>query len=379
MLNIILLGLTSLLTDASSEMVYPLIPLYLATRLGQSPAIIGLIEGFAESLASLVKVFSGNISDRVRRRKPLTIFGYSLSSAGRFILYFAQHWGLVFLARITDRFGKGVRTAPRDALIADSIANRFGMAYGLHRALDTAGAAIGVGLAIVLMKLYAENYSRVFLFATLPAIFGATLLFLTKEKIATHKSAFAKQEFSLKSFTKLPRRLKIFLIIVFIFALANSSNQFLLLRARNLGLSLTTVLLTYLVYNLVYGIFAYPIGSFSDRIGSKKTLVIGYALYGLVYLGFGLIHKPNFVWILFGIYGLYSAFTEGVGKALVASLAPESIRGTFLGLHATLTSIGLLPASILAGWLWNLLGASAPFYFGGGLGIIAAVGLFILL
>jgi MFS family permease len=376
-LNIILLGITSLLTDASTEMVYPLIPLYLSAKLGASPAIIGLIEGIAESLASLLKVFSGNLSDRLRKRKPLAIFGYTFSGLGKLILYVANAWGWVLTSRIVDRFGKGIRTAPRDALIADSTkSNQLGMAYGLHRAMDTIGAAIGVSLAIVLLSMNQGNFNQVFIWALIPALLGVFILFFTKERLAPIK--IVRKELSLK-WKVLPRRLKLFLIIVFLFALGNSSNQFLILRAKNLGLSIITVLLVYLFYNLIFGVFAFPIGKISDRIGRKKVLVIGYLVYGLVYFGFALGNSPELVWILFGIYGLYSAFTEGIEKALVAEVAPETYRGTLIGLHATLVGIGLFPASLLAGLLWSIWGASAPFYFGGALGLISAIGLAIIL
>ncbi|MDH5185541.1 MAG: MFS transporter [candidate division WOR-3 bacterium] len=377
MLNVILLGITSLLTDASTEMVYPLIPLYLSARLGASPAIIGLIEGIAESLASLLKVFSGNLSDRIRRRRPLAIFGYSFSSIGKLILYLANAWGGVLIARVVDRFGKGVRTAPRDALIADSTpSNKLGMAYGLHRAMDTIGAAIGVTLAIILMRMSQSNYPKVFLFALIPALLGVFFLFFTKERLMPNK---VDKKQPLLNWRVLPRRLKFFLLIIFLFALGNSSNQFLLLRAKDLGFSIFSVLLVYLFYNLMFGIFAFPIGKFSDRIGRKKVLIIGYLVYGLAYLGFAVAFKPEMVWLLFGIYGLYSAFTQGVEKALVAEIAPETIRGTMIGLHATVVGIGLFPASLLAGLLWNIWGASAPFYFGGVLGFISALGLALVL
>ncbi len=377
MLNIILLGITSLLTDVSTEMVYPLIPLYLSAKLGASPAIIGLIEGIAESLASLLKVFSGNISDRIRKRKPLAIFGYTFSSLGKLILYAANAWGWVLTSRIVDRLGKGIRTAPRDALIADSTKPKhLGMAYGLHRAMDTIGAAIGVSLAILLLTINQGNYNHVFIWALIPALLGVFILFFTKEKLAP--IIIARKKLSL-DWRVLPRRLKLFLIIVFLFALGNSSNQFLLLRAKNLGLSVITVLLVYLFYNLIFGVFAFPIGKISDRIGRKKVLIIGYLVYGLVYFGFALSNRTELVWVLFGIYGLYSAFTEGIEKALVAEVAPETSRGTLIGLHATLVGIGLFPASLLAGLLWSIWGASAPFYFGGALGVISAIGLAIIL
>ncbi len=358
-------------------MVYPLIPLYLSAKLGASPAIIGLIEGIAESLASLLKVFSGNISDRIRKRKPLAIFGYTFSSLGKIILYAANAWGWVLFSRIVDRLGKGIRTAPRDALIADSTKpKQLGMAYGLHRAFDTLGAAIGVSLAILLLTLNQGNYNNVFIWALIPALLGVSILFFTKDKLASIITIRKKLS---PHWRVLPRRLKLFLIIVFLFALGNSSNQFLLLRAKNLGLSIIAVLLAYLFYNLIFGVFAFPIGKISDRIGRKKVLIIGYLVYGLVYIGFALSNRPELVWVLFGIYGLYNAFTEGIEKALVAEVAPETFRGTLIGLHATLVGIGLFPASLLAGLLWSIWGASAPFYFGGALGVISAIGLAIIL
>jgi MFS family permease len=376
MFNVIILGIASLLTDISSEMVYPIIPFFLSS-LGAGPAVLGLIEGVAESLASLLKVFSGYFSDKIRKRKPLAIVGYASSTFGKLFLYLANSWGLVFLGRLTDRFGKGVRTAPRDALIADSTPqHKRGRAYGLHRALDTLGATIGVLLAYFLIKSNITNYSRIFLFSLIPAVLGVLILFVVREKIAT----VWKNRHSLKlSWRTLPLKLRLFLIVVFVFALGNSSNQFLILRAKSIGFSITSVLMLYLFYNLTYGILSYPIGRLSDKIGRKKILVVGYLIYGLVYLGFAIAGQPSILWLLFGIYGLYSAFTEGVEKAFVSDIAQENLRGTLIGLHATLIGIGLLPASIIAGGLWSLLGAAAPFYFGGLLGIVAAIGLAIVI
>lgn len=392
MLNIIFLGLCSLFTDIATEMVYPLIPLYLTLRLGATPAIVGLIEGIAESLASLLKVLSGYLSDRIRQRKPLAIFGYSVSVLGRVVLYLSNTWLMVFSARIIDRFGKGVRTAPRDALIADSIKeSKRGESYGLHRAMDTLGAAIGVFLAFLFIRQNPNNYSQIFLLSIIVAIVGIAFLFFTRERIQRDSSGSAEARPRLdaksearntkliQSWRLLPKKLKIFLLFVFLFALGNSSNQFLILRAKNLGFSVPMVLLLYLFYNLVYGFFSYPSGRLSDKISQKPLLVSGYLIYGLVYLGFAFVPNPVYLWLLFGIYGLYSAFTEGIEKALVSNLAPDNLRGTSIGLHATLVGIGLLPASLFAGLLWNLFGPSAPFYFGGLLGIIAGIGLFLIL
>ncbi|MFQ6058589.1 MAG: MFS transporter [Anaerolineae bacterium] len=379
MFNVIILGLTSFLTDTSTEMVYPLLPLYLTTRLGASPAIVGLIEGIAESLASLLKVFSGYISDRVGRRKPLAILGYASSTVGKFLLYLSTSWGWVLGGRVVDRFGKGVRTAPRDALIADSTAQaRRGGAYGLHRALDTAGAVVGVALAYYFLTAYRGDYTAVFLYSLIPAGLGVAILLLARERAGRIPVTSQAQSPSLR-WSALPRRLQAFLIVVLLFALGNSSNQFLLLRAQNLGFTAQTVLLLYLAYNLVYALISYPAGRLSDRIGRKTLLVLGYLFYGLVYLGFALVQAPAYVWSLFAAYGLYIAFTEGVEKALMADIAPLELRATLIGLHATFVGIGLLPASLLAGLLWNLFGAAAPFYFGGGLGLLAALGLWLVI
>ncbi|MDP9750038.1 MFS transporter [Thermoanaerobacter pentosaceus] len=376
MLNVIILGLTSLLTDISTEMVYPLIPLFLTSQLGASPTIVGIIEGFAESLASILKVFSGYISDKVGKRKPLAIAGYSFSTIGKMFLYFATSWGWVFLGRTSDRFGKGIRTAPRDALIAEAVdKENIGRAYGLHRALDTLGATIGIALAYYFLTSYKGDYKAVFMYSLIPAFLGVIVLFFAKESTVKHELS-KKLSFSWRS---LDRRLQMFLIVILIFALGNSSNQFLLLRAKNVGFSESDVILLYLVYNIVYMIFSYPMGRLSDKIGRKKLLIIGYFLYGIVYLGFAVFGFKSAMWILFSVYGLYIALTEGVEKALVAEISPSHLKATVIGLHATFTGIGLLPASFIAGILWDTLGVTAPFYFGGIMGVLAAIGLMIVL
>jgi MFS family permease len=377
MFNVIILGIASLLTDISTEMVYPLIPFFLTVKLSAGPAILGLIEGVAESSSSVLKVFSGYFSDKLGKRKPIAIIGYASSTFGKFFLYLANGWGMVFFSRLVDRFGKGVRTAPRDALIADSTpSNKRGMSYGLHRAMDTLGAAIGVLLAYLLIKANMTNYSRIFLFSLIPAMLAVIVLYFVKEQA---RKLWQQRDKIRLDWKRLPRNLRLFLIVVFIFALGNSSNQFLMLRAKNIGYSIPTVLLLYLFYNLVYGILSFPIGKLSDKIGRKTILVIGYLIYGAVYLGFAIIGKGAHLWLLFGAYGFYSAFTEGIEKAFVSDIAPQELRGTLIGLHATLVGIGLLPASLIAGGLWQLFGASAPFYFGGILGVLASIGLFLVI
>lgn len=376
MLNIVLLGLTSLLTDISSEMVYPILPIFLVNTLGASPAVLGFIEGIAESLASLLKVFSGYWSDKIRKRLPFTIFGYGSSTVGKLFLYLAATWHAVLIGRVIDRLGKGVRTAPRDAIIADSAPEgKRGAAFGLHRTMDTFGAVIGVTCAYFLVSSLRNPIRGIFLISLIPALIGLIFLFLIKEK---KEGPIQGKRIKLE-WGSLDKRLKLFLIFTFIFTLGNSSNAFLLLRAKDLGNPLPTVILLYLVYNLVYVFFSYPAAKLSDRIGRKKLLVAGYFFYGLVYLGFALNTSLAALWVLFGIYGLYMSFTEGVEKALVADIAPAQLKATTIGLHATLVGIGLLPASFLAGLLWKFFGPSAAFYFGGIMGITASAGLWFIL
>ncbi len=308
-----------------------------------------------------------------------TIWGYSFSALGKFFIYISGGWPFVFAGRVIDRFGKGVRVAPRDALIAESSSiDKRGAAFGLHRTLDTLGAIVGVGLAYYFFTFYKGDYKLVFLFSLIPAVLGVLVLFAVREKkvlVSTEAQSKLSPTYLIKNFKLLDRKLKLFLLITFIFTLGNSSNQFLLLRAKNIGFSAGTVILLYLVYNITYALSAYPLGRLSDRIGRKVVLVVGYFFYGLVYLGFALTQSDIFLWFLFGLYGLYIGFTEGVEKAFITDIAPSDKRATLIGLHATLLGIGLLPASLLAGLLWKAIAPAAPFFFGSAMGIMAAFGL----
>ncbi len=399
MLNVIILGIASFLTDVSTEMVYPLLPLYLTSVLGATPAIVGIIEGLAESTAALLRVFSGYFSDRLGTRKSLTIAGYGASAIGKFVLYISSTWPLVLFARLVDRFGKGIRTAPRDALIADSTdPKQRGAGFGLHRALDSMGAVVGVAIAYVLFISVREGFTFVFLISVIPAVLGVGALFFVREKRRQvdvlpepRKPEEGPEVKTQVGTTRQPwwhnlgaqwqaldGRLKAFILIVFLFNLGNSSNEFLLLRATTLGFDDAGAILLYLAYNVVYAVISYPAGRLSDRIGRKTLLVGGYLTYGLLYLGFA-VASHSWMLPLFALYGLYIAATDGVEKALVSDLAPVNFRATLIGLHATAVGVGLLPASVLAGFLWNAFGPSAAFFFGGALGLTAAVALWLFI
>lgn len=385
MSNVIILGITSLLTDISSEMIYPLIAVYLSS-LGTSPAIIGLIEGVAESLASLLKIFSGYFSDKIKKRKPFAVFGYSFSTIGKILLYISTGWTHVFLARIFDRFGKGIRTAPRDALIAESAEcsdNKKGKAFGLHRAMDTVGAASGVLLAYFFMTSWKGEYKTVFLWSMVPAVLGVAVLFFVRENRRTDAEQIrrtdAKLKISFKSFKYLDKKLKYFLLVTFLFTLGNSSNQFLFLRSKNLGFSISDIILLYFIYTIVHAIVSYPAGIISDKIGRKKLLIAGQLFYGLVYFGFAVITVKYIVWLLFAFYGVYAGLTEGIEKAFIADVSHPEQKATMMGLHATIVGVGLFPASFIAGILWSQFGPSAPFIMGGMTGILSAVLLLFLI
>jgi len=388
--NIFITGLTSLFTDISSEMVYPIIALYLKA-LGGSPAILGIIEGVAESTASILKVFSGALADRIGKRKPLAIAGYFLSTIGKILFFFANSWGLVFAGRFSDRFGKGVRTAPRDAMISESAeGNNQGKAFGIHRTLDTMGAVFGTLITFFFLfriqeaakqsgnlSFYIPTFRTIILLSLIPAVLGVVVLFFTIETGSGKKTA--SSPLSWASFRNLDRKLKVFLIATLLFTLGNSSDQFILLRASesDLGFSASSIILLYLLYNIIYMFISYPAGWLSDKIGRKWILISGFLLYSVTYYLIGF--TPTLLIPAMILYGLYIGMTEGVAKALVSELAPATSKATVIGLHATLLGIGLFPASLIGGLLWSALGPSATFLFGGSMTLLSAVILILFL
>ena len=374
--NVFVLGLVSFFNDVASEMIYPIVPIFLTSVLGAPVAIVGLIEGIAESTASVLKVVSGWLSDKWQKRKPFVVAGYSFSAISKILLSLAYSWPFVLFARFVDRFGKGTRTSARDALITESSENKVrGRAFGFHRTLDTLGAVVGPLIALLAIHFLDNNFRLIFFLAFIPAFIGILLLlFFVKEK---KKEANSLNTFHF-NWRELNPSFKIFLLISLIFALGNSSDAFLILRAQNLGLSLILVVLAYVFFNFTYAIFSMPAGIISDKIGPKKVLLAGFLLFSAVYLFFGLAHSSLLLWLLFPIYGIYMALTEGVGKAYISNLVPQEKVGTAFGVYQTTIGLCTFFASLIAGLLWTYIDVSTPFIFGSIMALISAF-LFIVL
>jgi len=374
MRNVIFLGLISLFTDLSSEMVYPLIPLYLTLVLGTSPAVVGVIEGIAESLASLLKVFSGYISDRFQKKKLLAFIGYAPGILYKLALILAGSWAGVLGARVIDRIGKGIRTAPRDVLVSESTdKDNMGRAFGIHKALDKLGAAAGILIAYFILLGMGSNFDfkLVFWISIIPAVIGLFMFFFVTEKKV--KRTTKKREAFWKNWGKVSGQLRLYLFVTLLFTLGNSSNAFILLKAYTVGFDTVNVILLYFVYSAVAAILSIPFGRLSDRIGRKKLLVWGYLTFTLCYLGFAFAPNAGVMIFSFVLYGVFTAMIIGVERAYIAEIAPPELKGTMLGLQATIVGIALLPASIVAGVLWEAFGAAMPFIFGASLSFAAAV------
>lgn len=371
--TVLVLGVASFLTDASSEMIFAVLPFFYLS-LGVAPAAVGLIEGIAESTASLLKVYSGWYSDRIGKRKVFVTGGYGFSAFSKLLFAFAATWTQVLFVRFLDRVGKGLRTSPRDALIADSTDKQvYGKAFGFHRTMDTAGAVLGVLIALALISFL--SYREIFLAAAIPAFLAViVVIFFVKEIVAQPK----KVSFVL-TFNSSTREFKIFLAIATIFALANFSYVFFMLKAKALGVPDSQVIMLYLLFNIAYAVLAMPAGMLSDKMSRKTVIMLGYTTFAIVCAGFFFATALIQVIALFALYGLYFALMEGVQKAYVADLVPAEVRGTSFGIFNTVLGLAALPASLIAGTLWQYLGVSATFAYGAALSFFAALLLALLL
>ncbi|MBN2003990.1 MAG: MFS transporter [Anaerolineae bacterium] len=382
--NVWAVSLTSFFMDISSEMVINLLPLFLSSVLGIKTNIIGLIEGIAEATSSVLKVFSGWLSDKLHARKWLAVAGYGISALSKPFFWFASSWGVVAGARWADRVGKGVRTAPRDALVADSIDEKQrGLAFGFHRAADTAGAMLGLCIALLVIwltqrdvaTLSRSTFQTIVLISLIPAALAVIALAVGTQEVAVTKTRALPRI----SFKNLGKRFALFMLIVGIFDLGNSSDAFLVLRAQERGLSVMGILGMLITFNLVYTLISTPAGAFSDKIGRRRVIIGGWLVYAAIYLGFALAREGWHIWLLYVIYGIYYGLAYGTTKAMVADIVPEDLRGTAYGTYNAILGILDFPASLIAGILWQGLGGwdgfgpSAPFLFGAALSLIAAV------
>lgn len=391
--NVWTLTTTSFLTDVSSEMLFNLLPVFLFTVLGMRTTFIGLIEGFSAAATSLIQIISGRISDETSKRKPLTVAGYSISAFAKPLFILTTTWYGILGVRFVERLGKGIRTPPRDALLAESVdeADR-GLGFGIHRAGDTLGAVVGIAIALLILvlvqpdqdELLRDTFQLIVLMSLVPALLGVVVLITgTKDIKREPATEAATVDGETSSYRHLSRRFLLFLFIVLVFSLGNSSDAFLILRASTTGLGPAGILGMMMVFNLVYALVAVPAGALSDRIGRRNILSLGWIIFALTYFGFALVSSGWQAWILIVIYGAYYGMTEGVAKAYIADLAPDPQRGRAYAAFSATVGFMALPASFLAGLLWqgwgawDGLGRGAPFIFGALTALLSAVMLMI--
>jgi len=367
--QVIILSFVSLFTDIASEMLYPVTPIFMASILGANMAVIGLLEGIAEVVSGFFKGYFGVLSDKLKKRSIFISLGYGLSALSKPLPGIFPNLQAIITARISDRLGKGIRTAPRDALLASHAEGNSGAVFGFHRGMDTLGAAIGPALALVLLAVYPQNYPLVFLVAFIPSLFAVAFTFFVKENFLSGKKE--KEKLSVKIFLKqAPREYKFILSILVLFSFANSSDVFLILKSKSISGSDTLAIISYICYNIVYAASSYPLGVISDKAGKKNVFTFGLLIFSVVYFGFALTDHFTVAILLFILYGVYAASTEGITKAWVADVVPDTLRGTAIGLLTMLSSFAVMLGSVFAGLLWDAFGSSAPFYFSGSIAFV---------
>jgi MFS family permease len=367
--NIFLTGLTSFLTDTSVKMVYSVMPMFLLS-IGASKTSLSLIEGIAESTASILKSISGYWSDKIGKNKPFMLIGYGLSSLIMPLYAFAIAPVQVLFLRFAERVGKGIRTAPRDSLIAGSVSNgETGKSFGVQKAMDNMGAIIGPTLAFIILLFFSNNYRLIFLLSGIPALFGILVIIFGIKDVKNKKENLIKK-FRFGDFNK---KFYLFLGILFVFNLGNSTDALLMVKANEIGVKVLFIPLVYLITSIVSVVLAIPIGTLSDKIGKERLLIGGFLIYAFVYFGFGMTKNVGVILMLFAMYGLYSAMTDGVQKAYISDIIDENKKGTGLGIYNALLGITLLPASLLAGYLYDHINSDIPFYFGACTAVLSSI------
>ncbi len=390
--NVFFLGIVSFLTDVSSEMIFTLVPLFLCNVLGAATTVVGLIGGLSESIDALFRMFSGWFSDRIGKRKSLAVAGYTVSTIAKPFMYLASTWGMVLGVRFGDRVGKGIRTSSRDALLADSAPpGERGRSFGFHRAMDTSGAVTGLAIAAVVVYLVQgdgglglslKTYQWLVLIGIVPAVLSVVILlrFVKERERRPLPDDSYRPGFNLfKLAAGFDTRFKLFLVVMALFTLGNSSDFFVVLRAQDIGFSVLHIVLMLILFNATYAAVALPAGKLSDRLGRRRIIAMGWGVYALAYLGFALAGATWQVWLLFAGYGVYYGVVEGVARAFVADLVPPEKRGTAYGLYHGVVGLTLLPASLIAGWLWQAHSPEAPFFFGAGMAAIATIGMLVFI
>lgn len=386
--NVFFLGIVSLLTDFSSEMIFTLVPLFLRNVLKAPFISVGLVGGLSESTDAVFRIFSGWLSDKMGKRKLLAVLGYSISTVAKPFMLLATSWGSVLSIRFSDRVGKGIRSSARDALIADSVsADERGRGFGLHRTMDTSGAVLGLVIAAIIiyliqgggLQLSRETYRWLVLVGIIPAVLAVVVLLVFVGERRRKRLPGGSSQPGLPGLKAgFDTRFKVFLAIMAVFTLGNSSDFFVILRAQNLGAPLFQIVLMLVLWNVAEAAFSLPMGILSDRLGRKRVIMLGWVIYALVYLGFAVSSTIWQIWLLFACYGIYYGIVQGVARAFVADLVTEERRGTAYGLYHGVVGLTLLPASLIAGWLWDAISPAAPFYLGAGLAFVAMLGLMTL-
>ena len=372
--QVLLLSLVSLFTDIASEMLYPITPIFLSSVLGASMAVVGMIEGLAEVTAGLLKGYFGVLSDKLGNRSIFVVLGYSLSALSKPLPGVFPNTLAVLISRVTDRVGKGIRTAPRDALLASYTENNTGAVFGFHRAMDTLGAVIGPLLALLMLNLFRLDYQTIFIIAFVPSLIAVAFTLYVKDKKSQISS---RPKTDLRNFWKSsPSQYKTLFLLITIFSLVNSSDVFLILKSKNISGSATLAVAGYIFYNIVYAASSFPIGLLSDKLGKKKVFIIGLIIFSFVYLGFASLESFVLVWVLFALYGISASSTEGVLKAWVSDLVPDQIRGSAIGLITMSSSIAMMIGSVAAGFLWDSFGSQVPFYLSSAVSLLVAGSLY---
>ncbi len=374
--SVIILGLISFFTDFASEMLYPITPIFLTAILGASMSVVGLIEGIAEVTAGFLKGYFGTLSDKIGKRSIFVVIGYSLSGLVKSLPGLIATVPIVIFSRITDRIGKGIRTAPRDALLASYANGNTGAVFGFHRGMDTLGAVAGPLVALLLLYFFPGKYSWIYLFAIIPSLFAIGFTFLVKDAKGIVKNS--KRKVYREFWRSAPKEYKILLITLTLFSLVNSSDVFLILKSKQIAHSDIIAILGYVFYNLVYAFASYPVGILADKFGKKNIFITGLIIFSIVYFGFAMNENHLIVWFLFAFYGIYASSTEGVSKAWVSDLVPDQYRGSAIGLLTALSSFAVMFGSFFTGVLWDNFGAQVPFLISSIASFVIAAVLFFL-